>query len=140
MPLEPTLALYAETVDRSSEAACRTPIDILLFECIGKLVSISLLFFSLELKNLSKGKQNRRAIDRRHRRLISTSGFVAKCRSPTNSSGRQPPSTGEWITASVLSSCPVAKFQIVFFIPSFLPLKLNPKTMLKLLYLRSLYT
>ena len=55
MLLEPTLTLYAKTVDRSSEAACRMPIDILLFECIGKLVSIALLLFSLKLKNLSKG-------------------------------------------------------------------------------------
>jgi hypothetical protein len=47
MPLEPTLELYAKTVDRSSEAACRTPIDILLFEYIGELVRISLIFLSL---------------------------------------------------------------------------------------------
>ena len=141
MPLEPTLELYAKTVDRSSEAACRTPIDILLFECIGELVSISLIFLSLRFNDLSKGNQKRRAmVDRRHQRLISTSSFVAKCRSPTNSPGRQPPSTGEWITASVLSSRPVAKFQIAFFIPFFFPLKLNPKTVLNLLYLSLWFT
>jgi hypothetical protein len=50
MPLEPTLAFYAATADCLSEAACRTPIDLVLFECVGELilmVSISALFVIL---------------------------------------------------------------------------------------------
>ena len=44
MSLDAILAKYAQTVDRSSEAACRTPIDLILIECVAELVCISALF------------------------------------------------------------------------------------------------
>lgn len=47
MPLDAILAKYAQTVDRSSEAACRTPVDLILIECVAELVSMSVLFMAV---------------------------------------------------------------------------------------------
>jgi hypothetical protein len=40
MSIDAILVDYAQTVDRSSEAACRTPIDLILIQCVAELVSI----------------------------------------------------------------------------------------------------
>lgn len=48
MSLDGILQLYSQTFDRSTEAACtRTPIDLILMECLGELVSVSALFIAV---------------------------------------------------------------------------------------------
>jgi len=47
MSLDGLLVQYSQNFDRSTEAACRTPIDLVLNECLTELVSISALLIAV---------------------------------------------------------------------------------------------